>query len=194
MDTIGSNDSIHLGDGNGSFWAKICYEYDGNWGNKTGTFQAKYECSREEFLAEGANWSESPFNNRMIRYADIVLLAAEAAIMSGENEKARTYINMVRTRARMCGIEGNTCPADYPPGTTITMDMLIHERRLELAMEGHRFFDLVRWNLAAEKLNGSYLINQERTVTFVSPKNDFYPIPEQEVIRSQGSLLQYPGW
>jgi hypothetical protein len=99
-----------------------------------------------------------------------VLLAAEAAIMAGDNEKARTYINMVRTRARMCGVEGNTCPADYPSGTTITMDMLIHERRLELAMEGHRFFDLVRWNLAEEKINGSYLINQGVTVSFSSPK------------------------
>jgi hypothetical protein len=194
MDTIGGNDSIHLGDANGSFWAQICYVYDGNWGNKTHTFSAKYECSREEFLAYGANWSESPFNNRMIRYADVVLLAAEAAIMAGDNEKARTYINMVRTRARMCGVEGNTCPADYAPGTTITMDMLVHERRLELAMEGHRFFDLVRWNRAAEELSGSYLTNQERTVSFSSPKNDFYPIPQQEVIRSQGSLLQYPGW
>jgi hypothetical protein len=129
----------------------------------------------------------------MLRYADVVLLAAEAAIMAGENDKARTYINMVRTRARMCGVEGNTCPADYPEGTTITMDMLMHERRLELAMEGHRFFDLVRWNKAVEKLDGSYLINQDMTVSFTSPKNDFYPIPEQEV-NSNEDLLQYPGW
>lgn len=193
-DTIGANDSIQLGDNTGPYWAQICYTYDGNWGNKTHSFQAKYECSYEEFLAEGANWSESPFNNRILRFADIVLLAAEAAIMAGDNNKALTYINMVRTRARMCGVEGNTCPADYPAGTTVTIDMLRHERRLELAMEGHRFFDLVRWNIAEEKLNGSYLANQERTITFISPKNDFFPIPEQEVNSSQGSLLQYPGW
>jgi hypothetical protein len=130
----------------------------------------------------------------MLRYADIVLLAAEAAIMAGDNNKALTYINMVRTRARMCGVEGNTCPADYPPGTTVTMDMLVHERRLELAMEGHRFFDLVRWNRAVEEIDGSYLTNQQRSVTFISPKNDFFPIPEQEVNSSQGNLLQYPGW
>jgi starch-binding outer membrane protein, SusD/RagB family len=191
MDTIGSNDSIMW---QNDVWAKICYDYDGNWRNLTHTFQAKYECSWAEFQAHGANWSEAPFNNRMLRYADIVLVAAEAAIMAGDNEKARTYINMVRTRARMCGVEGNTCPADYPSGTTITMDMLMHERRLELAMEGHRFFDLVRWNLATEKLDGSYLANQDVTVSFSSPKNDFYPIPQQEVNTSQGSLLQYPGW
>jgi hypothetical protein len=193
-DTIGANDSIQLGDAQGTYWAQICYTYDGNWGNETHTFQAKYECSFDEFLAVGANWSESPFNNRILRFADVVLLAAEAAIMAGDNNKALTYINMVRTRARMCGVEGNTCPADYPPGTTVTIDMLRHERRLELAMEGHRFFDLVRWNIAEEKLNGSYLVNQERTITFISPKNDFFPIPEQEVNTSQGNLLQYPGW
>jgi starch-binding outer membrane protein, SusD/RagB family len=193
-DTIGGNDSIQIGDAAGPYWAKVCYEYDASWKNLTRTFQAKYECSYNEFRATGANWSEAPFNNRMIRYGDVVLLAAEAAIMAGENEKARTYINMVRTRARNCGVDGNTCPADYPSGTTITMDMLIHERRLELAMEGHRFFDLVRWNLATKYLDGQYLQNQKLTVSFSSPKNDFYPIPQAEVNTSQNSLLQYPGW
>ncbi len=188
----GTNDSIQLGttDG-GAYWAQICYTYDGNWGNKTRSFSAKYECSYDEFLAYGPTWQEAPFNNRMLRYADVVLLAAEAAIMAGNNEKARTYINMVRTRARMCGAVGNTCPADYTG--TITMEMLQHERRLELAMEGHRFFDLVRWNIAEEKLNGSYLDNQEVTVSFISPKNDFFPIPQEE-LNINPDLLQYPGW
>ncbi|MGD2034202.1 MAG: RagB/SusD family nutrient uptake outer membrane protein, partial [Bacteroidales bacterium] len=112
--------------------------------------------------------------------------------MAGNNDKALTYINMVKTRARMCGAEGNTVPANLTG--TVTIEQLQHERRLELALEGHRFFDLVRWRIAEEKLNGSYLDNQERTVTFSSPKNDFFPIPETEVNRSQGALLQYPGW
>jgi starch-binding outer membrane protein, SusD/RagB family len=195
-DTIGGNDSIQFShaDAGGLYWAKCCYEYDATWNNKPRSFQAKYECSYDEFRGLGANWSESPFNNRMIRYADIVLIAAEAAIMNGDNEKARTYINMVRTRARMCGHEGNTVPADYASGTTITMDMLIHERRLELAMEGHRFFDLVRWNLATEYLDGHYLSNLDQTIDFISPKFDFYPIPDAEVNTSQGNLLQYHGW
>jgi starch-binding outer membrane protein, SusD/RagB family len=194
-DTIGGADSVQFFDvDSGLYWAKVCYEYDATWNNKPRTFQAKYECSYDEFRGTGANWSESPFNNRMIRYADIVLIAAEAAIMNGDNDKALEYINMVRTRARMCGHEGNTCPADYPPGTTVTMDMLIHERRLELAMEGHRFFDLVRWNLAVQYIDGQYLANQEGFAHFESPKNDFYPIPDAEVNASHGSLIQYPGW
>ncbi len=187
----GSNDSVQLGNSSGPYWAQICYTYDGNWGNKTRSFQAKYECSYDEYMANGPSWQEAPFNNRILRYADVVLLAAEAAIMAGNNDKARTYINMVRTRARMCGVEGNTCPADYTG--TITMEMLQHERRLELAMEGHRFFDLVRWNIAVEKINGSYLDNQEVTVSFSSPKNDFFPIPQDE-LNINPDLLQYEGW
>lgn len=191
-DTIGANDSIHWYDRDGYFWAKVCYQFDGTWGNAPRSFQAKYECSYEEFRGTGASWAEAPFNNRMIRYSDVVLLAAEAALMSGDEPKAREYVNMVRTRARMCGPAGNTCPADYT--SPITMDEIIHERRLELALEGHRFFDLVRWNIAEEYLDGQYLENQGVYVTFESPKNDFYPIPEGEVNTSQGALLQYPGW
>lgn len=193
-DTIGGNDSIQLGLGTEPYWAKICYQYSSSWYNLTGMYQAKYECSYAEYKELGAGWSEAPINNRILRYADVVLLAAEAAIMSGDNEKALKYINMVRTRARMCGVEGNTCPANYSDGTTVTIDMLIHERRLELAMEGHRFFDLVRWNLATKYLNGHYLDNQKTIVSFSSPKNDFFPLPESEVNTSQGSLIQYPGW
>jgi hypothetical protein len=72
--------------------------------------------------------------------------------------------------------------------------MLIHERRIELAMEGHRYFDMVRWNIAEERLDGHYLVNQDFTVSYISPKNDFFPIPQNEVNTSQGALLQYPGW
>ncbi len=189
-DTIGGNDSINYP--NGATWSKICYQYSATQFNPTGMYQAKYECSYPEFLGTGASWSESPFNIRVLRYADVVLIAAEAAVMAGDNAKALTYINMIRTRARMSGPTGNTCPANYAAGTTITMDMIIHERRLELAMEGSRFFDLVRWNLATKYLNGQNL-SVGYTVTYVSPKNDFYPMPQVEV-NTDVNLLQYPGW
>ncbi len=190
-DTIGGNDSVNLpGAAN---WSKICYQFSPTQYCATQMYQAKYECSYAEFQGQGANWSESPFNIRILRYADIVLVAAEAAVMTGDNEKARTYLNMIRTRARMCGPAGNTCPADYPAGKNITMDIVIHDRRLELAMEGHRFYDLVRWNLATKYLSGVVLASKY-TCNFTSPKNDFCPIPQQEVNTSQGHLLQYPGW
>jgi hypothetical protein len=191
-DTIGGNDSINYP--NAVSWTKISYvganvtQYCSSH-----MYQAKYECSYAEFLGTGASWSESPMNIKILRYADIVLIAAEAAYMTGDNEKARTYLNMIRTRARMCGPTGNTCPADIPAGTSITMDMIIHERRLELATEGHRFYDLVRWNLASKRLNGTVL-SYGFTVNYISPKNDFFPIPQTEVNASEGHLLQYQGW
>jgi hypothetical protein len=158
--------------------------------------QAKYECFGNEYTALGAGWGESPMNIRILRYADVILVAAEAAIMTGNNDKAIQYLNMVRTRARMCGPAGNTVPANYEAGYTVTMDDLIHDRRLELAMEGHRFYDLVRWNKATERLSNSSIIltSGPTTCSFQSPKNDFYPIPQSEVNKSQGKLLQYPGW
>jgi hypothetical protein len=157
-------------------------------------FQAKYECSYAEFVGSDKtySWAQAPFNTRILRYADVVLVAAEAAIMLNQNDKALQYINMVRTRARMCGAPGNTVPVKITG--TVTIDQLIHERRLELAMEGHRFFDLVRWNLATTKLNGLVLPTVNKTISFTSPKNDFFPIPQSQVDLSKGALKQYSGW
>jgi hypothetical protein len=205
-DTSGGNDSVNVQ--GAKIWSKISYQFNATQRVLTNMYQAKYECSYGEFLAQNANWSESPFNNRMIRYADVVLFAAEAAIMLGNTDKALTYINMVRTRARMCGALNNTAPANLalgdltstlntPNGSVavkLGLPQLIHERRLELAMEGFRFYDLVRWNLAIKYLPGQYLVNQNKTVGFTSPKNDFFPIPQAEVNTSQGHLLQYSGW
>jgi hypothetical protein len=203
-DTIGGNDSINLiGDNK---WPRICYTFSPTQFNPTGMYQAKYECSFVEFKKTGANWSESPFNVKVMRYAEVILIAAEAAFMSGDNAKGIKYLNMVRTRARKCGPTGNTVPADLTtgdltstlntPNGTVTMNsgipQLIHDRRLELAMEGTRFYDLVRWNLATKYLNNQVLATGI-TVTYSSPKNDFYPIPQTEV-NTDPKLLQYPGW
>jgi starch-binding outer membrane protein, SusD/RagB family len=205
-DTIGGNDSIQTVKG----WCKVSptgatsTEY-----NPTKMAQAKYETSYEEFKKIQKNWNNAPINNRILRYADVVLVAAEAAIMLGNTSKAVTYLNMVRTRARMCGPAGNTVPRDLAVGDLtnseysgfpVGFDQLIHDRRLELAMEGHRFFDLVRWNLAKQKLNGLVLTNLTTptsgtyAIIFEQPKNDFFPLPDAQIQQTQGALEQYLGW
>jgi starch-binding outer membrane protein, SusD/RagB family len=155
----------------------------------TGYYDRKYECSADQFAKGQGSWDKSPLNVKIIRYGDVVLMAAEAAIMLNNNEKALKYINMIRTRARMCGNTG--VPADLTG--TVTMDQIIKERRVELALEGYRFFDLVRWNKAVERINGTETPSG-LVINYESPKDDFMPLPAREISLSDGTLKQYPGW
>ena len=116
-------------------------------------------------------------------------MAAEAAIMLNNNADATTYINMVRTRARNCG--DGSAPADL--SGTITLDQLIHERQIELAFEGRRFFDMVRWRIAEELIDGSTTA-EGVPISYTSPKDDFQPLPQREIVNSYGNLTQHEGW
>jgi starch-binding outer membrane protein, SusD/RagB family len=156
----------------------------------TGYYCRKWECSAAEFADVSSHaWHKSPMNFRLIRYADVVLMAAEAALITGDNPKALGYVNLIRTRARNCGT--SNVPLDLTG--QLSFEQLVNERRAELALEGRRFFDLVRWNIAVEKLN-NYTTPGGFLVTYESPKNDYMPLPEREITLSGGALEQYPGW
>jgi starch-binding outer membrane protein, SusD/RagB family len=156
----------------------------------TGYYMNKYVLSAEQFSdASGHGWHKSPFNMKLLRYADVILMAAEASVMLNDFAGARDYINQVRTRARVCG--GGTVPADLTGNATL--DDVIKERRLELAFEGLRFFDMVRWGIADDKLNG-YTTPGGFTLDYASPRNDFWPLPQREITASNGSLTQNEGW
>ncbi len=142
----------------------------------TGMACRKYECSPDEYWMVFSSWTESPLNIHIIRYADVILWAAEAALEMGNNPVAIYYINMVRTRARNSGSTGY--PADL---ASIDLDDIIHERRLEFALEGHRFYDLVRWNMAYETLNNIYIESMDTYAFFVEGKDEFFPIPLQVI-------------
>lgn len=116
-------------------------------------------------------------NNRVIRFADVLLMAAEAnnRKASPNTAKAQDYLNRVRQRA--FGDNDHNITAT---GTALT-EAIWNERRLELAMEGDRFFDLVRTGRAAQVITG-----------FVSGKNEVFPIPQEEVDVSE--LPQNPGY
>jgi len=154
----------------------------------TGYYQNKYSCAADQFEAvTGHGWQKSAANSKIIRLADVYLMAAEAAIMLGDNNTALGYINAVRSRARVCG--GGDSPADL--SGTVTMDDLIHERRVELAFEGRRFFDLVRWNLATDMINGETA--EGFPIIFESPKHDFMPLPDYEITTNSAVEQRY-GW
>jgi hypothetical protein len=118
-------------------------------------------------------------NFRTIRYADVLLMAAEAnnKATAPNDSKAQTYLNLVRRRAF-----GDNAHDITATGTGL-YDAILNERRLELAMEGERFFDLVRTGKAASVL---------APLGFVAGKHELFPIPEGEV--SGSGLTQNPGY
>ncbi|MFA6401398.1 MAG: RagB/SusD family nutrient uptake outer membrane protein [Salinivirgaceae bacterium] len=187
LTTVGmEGDTVLYPTGSNGTWV------DMNFSNlPTGTIGRKFECSPSEYWGSMANFHDGPFNIRLIRYADVVLMAAEAAIKSGDNPKALDYVNQVRKRARMSGETGY--PLDL---TAVSFEDIVHERRLEFACETNRFFDLVRWNLAYDYINNITLasMGDEFILSFVKGKHEFFPIPTTEIQISKGALKQYEGW
>lgn len=116
-------------------------------------------------------------NFRIIRYSDVLLMAAEAHARAGSpnDAKARGYLNLVRKRAFNDDLHNVTASG------TALRNAIWDERRVEFGMEGDRFFDLVRTGQAATKING-----------FVAGKSEVFPIPQQEVEVS--GLTQNPGY
>ncbi|WP_423738451.1 RagB/SusD family nutrient uptake outer membrane protein [Christiangramia sediminis] len=139
----------------------------------TGYFNRKYLPRQNNNLGD-ANLTQ-PNNYRAIRYADVLLMAAEALNRGGINDElARTYLNQVRDRAGLDPVSST--------GSTLT-DAIYLERRLELVGEGHRFFDLVRTGRAAEAIDG-----------FSPNKNELFPIPLEEIQFSQNNWEQNQGY
>lgn len=152
-------------------------------------------------------WGEqrTGINYHIMRYADVLLMAAEAAVETGNLEKARGLVNQVRKRAM------NSPRADTSPNYVIdtynstwtdqsaARTAVRHERRVELGMEGHRLFDLRRWGTMVETLN-AYIVHEGRTIppfkaraNAVSSKHMALPIPLDAIDQSEGALKQNPG-
>lgn len=122
-------------------------------------------------------------NRRIIRYADVLLMAAEALNENDKPTEALIHVNKVRERAR----EGNTTilPDITTTDKTTLRELILKERRIELALEGHRYWDLVRTNNADRVL---------KPLGFIKGKHELFPIPQTEIDLSQGALKQNPNW
>ncbi|GIV31771.1 MAG: hypothetical protein KatS3mg030_073 [Saprospiraceae bacterium] len=121
----------------------------------------------------------------MLRYADILLLAAEALNELGQSEQALPYLNMVRKRAR--GNNNFILPDITTTDQAELREKIRHERRVELAMEQHRWFDLLRWGIAEETM-------KKVGKNFVAGKHELLPLPQSEIDLSGGKLQQNPGY
>lgn len=129
------------------------------------------------------------YNYPISRYADALLMYAEALMLLGQNSAALPYINQVRARA---GVPEITDPS------TLTIDVILHERRMELAFEGHRYFDLVRTGKAIEKISYALLtkIDYDNQINRLGPIEEYQlllPIPVSE-IEKDPTLSQNKGY
>ncbi len=145
---------------------------------------AEIECYNQKVWYPGTD-SRTSFghNKRVIRYADVLLMHAEALNENGKTAEALTYLNQVRARAR--GNNANVLPAITSTNQEVVRDAILLERKFEFALEGLRFWDLVRTGNAEEVLG---------PLGFRANKNEFFPIPQSEIDISQGRITQNPGY
>lgn len=181
---------------------KWCRAYDiyGEYSGKKGLIDPS-----SPDMVQGFPWGASALNYCIIRYSDIVLLKAEALIEQNKQlDEARTLINDVRKKAQR-SIDGGYTPQDLDPfnanynvglypseGWTqeYARKAVRMERRLELAMEGNRWFDLLRWNTAVSTVN-AYMQSEKRYHTYyagnsISEDELYFSVPYEEVNNSNG--------
>ena len=198
----------------GSDWIRD-QTYAGPYANK----KQVYKLSQQRVLTDISSWTNGLTANgyRMIRFADVLLLLAECQIETNDLNGAWTNINLVRARAANSDgwvkeADGVTNAANYvinqyaaPPAYPFDSQAnartaLYMERKLELGMEGHRWFDLKRWGIAVTELNrvlayektmpwGSQAMYLQGTAT-VTTANLLFPIPQRQIDLMLGKLVQ----
>ena len=157
-----------------------------------------------------SQWASS-MNRIVFRYADVLLMRAEALAQLGQTSEAISLVNQLRDRA--AGMATNSIVSNYPNKYGVhyavgkyngsyskdeAMKIIKMERRLELAMESERFFDLVRWGDAATVLNKYYTSESEKMnflsgSQFTANKNEYLPVPWEQMAASNGHYTQHCG-
>ena len=207
--TVGRRGIPYLDWGNhpGRTWIRD-QTYAGPYGPKKNVY---WQFNQDKYK-DANSWAPgSAINVVLIRYADVLLMAAETEAKLGNLDAAQGYVNQVRIRAGnpatqvykyindatpMGGF--STTPAanyvvnPYPAGAftaggeAYALKAIYHERKLELAMEGQRFFDLVRWGIAPAALTAFYAYESKITTDLAGAKftvgrNEHYPIPQRQI-------------
>lgn len=142
------------------------FDYVGFVRRKYGAYSTEADPAGVFQLNYGTNW-------RLLRYADVLLMAAEANYRNGNEAIALMELNKVRDRA---GLD------DVTASGSALFDAIVNERQLELAFEGSRYLDLIRWGMAASELDN-----------FQTGKNELFPIPQNEILTAP-NMTQNPGY
>ncbi|GHT14372.1 membrane protein [Bacteroidia bacterium] len=141
--------------------------------------------------------TRAPINIQLIRYADVLLMYAEACVEDNDLATAKTLLEQVRARARQECSDPTTQLKAFPDyinrrtGANYTNDAeglrwaVRHERRVELAMESHRWFDIVRWGIAKETMDAYKAAEtpeaRAEMADFIAPKHELFPLPQAEI-------------
>jgi starch-binding outer membrane protein, SusD/RagB family len=144
-----------------------------------GGIRTKYAARASETSSGGVAALNYGTNLRLFRYAEVLLLAAEAYNKEGQDDKARIELNKIRNRAGLADVSSTLTGANL-------FDAIVNEKLLELAFEGQRFWDLVRWGRA----------NAELSSKGYTSKNNLYPIPASEIAKNKALTIadQNPGY
>ncbi|GAB3961905.1 RagB/SusD family nutrient uptake outer membrane protein [Spirosoma harenae] len=172
--------------------------------------------SQDKVLTDGSSWTDGymALNVNFIRFADVLLMAAECEIEVGSLDKARDYVNQVRARAAKSQYwvktsaganAANYIISPYPATQFASKESartaVQFERKLELSGEGHRFFDLVRWGTAATVLNAFLAYESTKLpvgyagAKFTAGRDEYLPIPQGQIdLQGKDVLAQNPGY
>ncbi|PUZ28453.1 RagB/SusD family nutrient uptake outer membrane protein [Chitinophaga parva] len=133
--------------------------------------------------ASGASDYTSSNNERALRYADVLLMIAEAETMQGNTAAAYPYVQQIRARAQLAALPGGYSQDQL-------MAEIRHQRMLEFARENQRFYDLKRWGLLTQEIGNSDKVGKQY---FQSPKYDYFPVPQPE-INANTKMEQNVNW
>ena len=178
--------------------------------NVTGYYLKKLVNWEMSFSESGASYQEYAWPE--LRLADLYLMYAEALNEAqGPTPEVLTYLDAIRERAGLEGVAQSWQEYSVNPDKYTTQEglreIIHHERKIELAFEGHRFWDLLRWKTASSELNepikgwnvfgeneaSYYQIRTLYQQRFVAPRDYFWPLDEQTLIQNP-NLVQNPGW
>ena len=189
-----------------------------NWGRGNGDYGYNVSLKHnvdpallDKYLFNADNQLASSMNRIVFRYADVLLMRAEAFAQLGQTGQAIDLVNQVRDRA--IGLVNASVVSRYASKFNVhyaikryngtyskeeAINIVKTERRLELAMESERFFDLVRWGDAAQVINKFYNEESKKLkflsgAQFTADKNEYLPIPDKQYSASNGHYTQNIG-
>ncbi|TXF89902.1 RagB/SusD family nutrient uptake outer membrane protein [Neolewinella aurantiaca] len=192
----------------------VAYVRDQPYGGPYTPKKFVYYADQEGSLSDGTSWTKGygSMNYNIIRFADVLLMLAEAEIESDNLDAGRDLINQVRERAALSSSmimnDDGTPAANYEIANydsfadkAEALSALYMERKLELSGEGHRFFDLVRWGVAKSELD-RIIANEQMFLpiaysgaSFTTPQDLYYPIPQGQIdLQGSDVLPQNPGY